>query len=769
MLQQVARLWLILAVVAACSWAVAQSPEPAPMPKTDDSPDRQLPRLPETEVVAEPSGAAATPATPGGPRSVLEGSIFASPKANGYQADSSTSGTLIDVPNIDVPASIDVITENIRTDQQALEIREVLRDIGGAVKLGNQQFPDSFILRGFEVRPRDYRKNGFLDPTYTPRDFANVERIEILKGPASVLYGAGQPSGAVNLITKKPLDQAMYEGGVQIGSFNLQRYTVDATGPLNEQKSFLYRINAAYEDDDGFRDFGFVERTFAAPALAWVLDDKTVLSWEGEYVNDRRRLDTGLAAINGDPAALPINRFLGEPTDFQHYFDYRQTLMLTHRINEDWSWNFGGYSLFYGGPSSATYPVAFVDGMIPPLGNDVFFRSRQNIDPWQEQYHSAIANISGKFEGNLVTHNVVLGTEQGWMISDVFHAMQSIPVTNPPYPFDDPTTWLAIDGMNPIYNNPTFGLPNPATPFLFDSSYRENRHGVYFQDMIDVGEHWKVLAGVRYDHVDTTFIREIALQGQFDQTARTDQSFDHGSPRVGVVYQPIPEKLSYYAMYSDSFNPPTGGPRLTLEPLLPELGQSWEGGIKARPLDGLTLTAAGFYITKQNVTVDLFNPPFFTTTQVGRQRSQGVELDATGQLNDWWSIVANWCYVDTLLNDPANPLFDGQPARGVPHNTINIWNRYNVIQNDVRTVGIGLGAIYVGERLGDYIVPPGPQFFLPAYTRWDAGLYYHHDRFDMALYYENIFNTRYYTSSISQFQVQPGAPFNVRAQLSYRF
>ena len=98
-----------------------------------------------------------------------------------------------------------------------------------------------------------------------------------------------------------------------------------------------------------------------------------------------------------------------------------------------------------------------------------------------------------------------------------------------------------------------------------------------------MGEHWKVLTGVRYDHVDTMFDREIAIQGLFDQTVDTDQSFDHGSPRVGIVYQPIPEKLSYYAMYSDSFDPPGGGPRLTLEPLKPELGQTWEGGIKAKP------------------------------------------------------------------------------------------------------------------------------------------------------------------------------------------
>jgi len=749
--------------------SLAQSPEEAAKPKNPAVADENLPELPETRVIGSPPADDSSNANPvwnlpDGGGSVLEGTVFASPKATGYSAPSSTTGTLIDVPNIDVPGSIDVVTEDLWVDQQALQMNDILRDIGGAVKSGNQLRVDAFYLRGFEVRARDYRKNGFLDPTYTPRDFANVERIEVLKGPASVLYGAGQPSGVVNLITKKPLERRIHNADVQFGSFGLERYTIDATGPLNEGKSLLYRINAAYENGDSFRDYGFVERTFVAPALTWVLAADTTLTWEGEYVNDRRRFDTGLAAINGDAGALPSNRFLGEPSnDQQHYFDYRQTLMLTRQINDDWAWNFGGYSLFFGGPSSATYPVSYINGMIPSLGQNGFFRVRQNIDPWQEQYHSAIANISGKFHGNLVTHNVVLGTEQGWSISEPFHGEYSVPTLSP-------TTWLAIDGMSPVYNNPYFGMPNPATPIHYDATYRANRHGVYLEDLIDVGEHWKVLAGVRYDHMDTVFIREMT--GAFPRI-RTEQGFDHGSPRVGVVYQPIPEELSYYATYSDSFDPPGGGVRATTDPLLPELGQTWEGGIKMKLSDNLTLNAAGFYITKQNVTTDRYvttgGSTVIETSQIGRQRSQGVELDVLGQITDRWSIVGNWCYVDTLLTDPDDPSLDGGPARGVPHNTLNVWTRYNLMQCKHQTMGLALGMIHVGERLGDYIAPPNPRFFLPSYTRWDAGVYYRRGRLDTSLYFENIFDTEYFTSSLSQYQVTPGNPFTVRAQVGLRF
>jgi iron complex outermembrane receptor protein len=365
-----------------------------------------------------------------------------------------------------------------------------------------------------------------------------------------------------------------------------------------------------------------------------------------------------------------------------------------------------------------------------------------------------IANLSGKVEGPLVTHNLVFGAELGWFTSDEFLATQTSPA--------NPATPLPIDGSDPVY-----GLvpPNPPPAYAFDSSFWRADYGLYFQDLINVGEHWKVLAGVRYDHCDTAFDR--SFEPLFGPTT-TDQSFDEGSPRVGVVYEPIPDKLSYYAMYAESFTPPDGGPRETTAPLQPELGQTWEGGIKMKPLSGVTLTAAGFYIVRENVTADLFDPVTYlvVTEQLGKQRSQGAELDAIGQITARWSVLANYAYTDTLVTDPANPAIDGQRALGVPFNTASVWTRYNMVQNERRTFGVGLGVIRVGQRLGDYTTPA---FYLPEYTRWDAGVYYRQGRFDASCYFENIFDTTYYTGSVSQYEVFPGAPFNFRTQVSYRF
>ena len=318
------------------------------------------PRLPETEVIGQPNAPAPVAESPEpGNGSILDGTIFQSPPAKGYNAESSTTGSLINVAAIDMPATVSVVPQAVLQDQQVLNIDDLLRDVPGAVKVSDTDRPDAFFLRGFLVTSRDYRKDGFLDPTYTPRDFADVQRVEVLQGPSSVLYGAGQPSGSVNLITKNPMAERMQAATMQFGSFGLQRYTVDSTGPMNEDGSLLYRFNGAYQDTNSFRDYVFDERSFAAPAMTWIIDSDTTLTWKAEYEYDRRMYDSGVAAVNG-ALVLPISRFLGEPgNDFQNFHDYRESLVLNHRINDDWavkvgssiapSFSFGHRRLFNSG------------------------------------------------------------------------------------------------------------------------------------------------------------------------------------------------------------------------------------------------------------------------------------------------------------------------------------------------------------------------------------------------------------------------------------
>jgi iron complex outermembrane receptor protein len=716
--------------------------------------------LPEAEVIGRPepvasAGEYAVPVGPGGPgtTSVFAGTMFQcpprfqSPPVEGYAAQSATVGTVIDAPLIDLPATVTVVPLDLLDDQQVLRMDNLLRDVPSAVKAGEERFPDAFFLRGFPITSRDYRKDGFLDPTFTPRDFADVDRVEVLEGPASALYGPGLSSGAVELLTKQPLPGWRQQGSVQFGSYGLQRYAIDSTGPLfYEDRSLLYRVNADYQRNDSFRDFGYNESAAVDPALTWVIDRDTTLTWKGEFVTDRQRYDTGVAAVNGQ-LTLPASRFLGEPTDFQHYQDYREQLVLDHKLNDDWSVKIGGSSLFYNAESSATIPLSEVTG-----SPGEYNRVRQDIGPFNEQYQSLTADLAGKVEICGRTHTLLFGTEEGWFTNDGFHAVRSTPALDP----------LIIDGNAPVYGN----VPPAVFPAeVFDADYYRGDYGFYFQDLFELSENWKALAGVRYDHTDVTFNRALSFFGTpiIPYTSSVER-FDVGSPRFGLIYEPVPQKISFYGMYSASFDPPDGGPYLTTGPLLPEFGQLWECGIKLKASRCLALSLAGYDFVKESITVLL--PDGFHLYQAGGQRSAGAELSAVGKVTDQLSLLANYAYTDTEISDPAagSPL-NGQRALGVPYNTANVWARYNFIDSEHRTLGVGLGLVYVGDRLGDYYSP----LVLPSYTRWDAGFYYRHNRMNLNLFVENIFDETYYASSINQFEVMPGAPINVKGQLTVTF
>ena len=235
------------------------------------------------------------------------------------------------------------------------------------------------------------------------------------------------------------------------------------------------------------------------------------------------------------------------------------------------------------------------------------------------------------------------------------------------------------------------------------------------------------------------------------------------TPRAGVVFQPFAdETLSYYVNYSQSFSPPSGGSYLNATGLRPITGETWEGGIKTKLLDGLTFNVAGFHTVRQNA--DLNTSSFFLV-QVGEERSQGVEMNLLGQVTDRWSAVANYTYADVRLSDPTNPAFDGKRQRNVPFNSANFWSRYNLIQNQQHTLGVGLGLVYADGRPGDL----ANTFDLPAYGRWDGGLFYTRGRFYTNAYIENIFDVNYAASSINSFQVFAGSPVNGRVLAGFKF
>ncbi len=728
--------------------------EPVPPP---------APTLPETNVTAEqqqgsPQGMTQSPPADtsflqGG--SALDGTIFTSQPVTGYLAEETTTGTLINIPDLGLPATVNAITHDTIIDQQALRVTDLYRDAGAVVPVGDTIFGDRIYIRGQEISSRDFRKNGFFDPSLARRDLANVQRVEIFKGPTSVIYGAGQPGGLVNLITKTPVDGRFSTFSVQGGSFDLQRYTIDDNGSINESGSLRYRINAAYEEANSFRDFIDNERTFVNPVVTWVIDSDTTLTWSGEYFQENRRPDSGIPAIGTNPLALPISRYVGDPhNDFYRQQEYRNQLWLNHKFNEDWALFVGGSSMFLDNPQSLTSTA----GPASP-GSTLFNRVRQNFED-KEQAQSGMVNLFGDVvDGFGFDHKLVVGTEQVYY--DAISSIEGLAV--------NATNFNPFDVANPDYS-PTTPL---ATAYTFDAPvFRQERHGYYLQDYISLDEHWQVLAGVRFDQTHFVYQRDLG-QGSI----RNDEHYSRTIPRIGMVYAPLPDQLSYYWNYSQSFNAPTGSLGFTAAPARPEIGESWEGGIKARLLDNLILNVAGFHISRENVPFAglQFDPqspfPIPTFTQVGRQRSQGVDLNLIGNLSDRWSLIGNYAYVDTELTDPDPQAgFFGQPQINVPLNSGSVWTRYNFIQNNLRTVGAALGVVCLGERLGT----KDGSVLLPAFARWDMGLYYTQGRLNGSVYIENLFDDEYAVSSTNAStaalaQIFPGAPINARAMVWVTF
>jgi iron complex outermembrane receptor protein len=737
--------------------AFAQAPA-APTPPAAG----QRPTLPEVNVVADPPAPNLTPTfQPFAPQqTIIQANAFQSPAAIGYQAQSSTAGTWIDIPKIRYPGSIDTVTEQIRKDQQIISSDELIRDIAGAVKSNGNggdgvRRPDQFLLRGFEMTTQNFRKNGFLDPTNTPRDYANVERVDIVKGPTSIAYGAALPSGTFNVTTKRAQQDRFAVGTFQVGSWDFYRTTIDANN-MNEAGDILFRINGAYQNGDSFRDFGSNERQFIAPTFTLLLDDDTTLWYEMEYNHDRRQYDAGIVAVSGDPRAIPRNRFLGAPTDFQKFHDYRSTLALTHYLNDDWSFYFGGSSVWFdqdlqghqadisAAPGTFYTNPAAAFPFIPDL-------TRQQYLGGQEGYnHAVVFNLNGKWDGAFFEHDTLVGTENNWYFTRGRFDVSAF----------DPALFINPSNIGPFNTV----VPPTGGGFNFPGLYQQ-RQSAYFQDLVSITERWKVLYGARYDHINQSFDRD--LTGGFGTTL-SKQDFGQGTPRVGLIFEAVPDALSFYTMYTTGFNPIGGGAIGLPSPGAntdPETSQIFETGFKANIFDDFTLTAAAFNIQRQNVAIAPgFNP--FVYSQAD-QRSKGVEMTLVGQITERLSTISNYSYTDARQWDTTGDFLNnlnGAP-RGVPHNLANAWTRYNFVQERDRTFGAALGWVYVGERRGDY----GSPLMLDSYNRWDLGLFGRVGRFDSQAYLENIFNARYETGSISQYQVFPGAPVNFRLQAGIVF
>lgn len=656
-----------------------------------------------------------------------------------YRSLSATGATKTDALLMDLPQSVRVLTGDLLRDAGVTTLTGALDLASGIAKqspLGGLW--DSYAMRGFTGDPNfgsDYMVNGFSSSRgYNGlRDAGNTQNVEVLKGPASALYGRGEPGGTVNITTKKPKFAPEYGADVSLGSFQTRRAAVDLTGPLSD--TVAYRLNAAHEEGHSFRDTLHVERSLFSPSFLWLAGEHTTVSYEIEAVRQRVPFDRGVVAVNGQLGLVPVARFLGEPGDGPMTVkSLGQHLFIHHALSDDWTLQAG-----------ASYRDSELSGYSTEANKllsdgRTLNRQRRHRD-FSATDVSARVEVLGKFRTGALAHEVLAGV-------DAYH-------------FDDHRVQLrrnpsaanayAIDIFNPVY-----GGKAAALALSIDTQEGQKARGLYAQDQLDLGAQWKALVGVRHD----TYTQDVTNNRL---EVSSGQSLSATSPRAGLVYQPS-KTWSLYASAAKGFRP-NSGISIANQAFPAERSRSYELGAKLET-GKLTGTLAVYDIRKRNVlTTNPANTDF--AIAAGEVGSRGLELDVSGEVARGLRVSGAYAYTDASVTRGDTTIVTGSRLANVPRHSANLLATQQFALG-TGAASVGGGVQYVGERLGD--VAASSSFTLPAYmTARLLASYSPSAKLRLALNVENLFNRSYYASSYSQLWVAPGAERTLTLNAHYRF
>lgn len=676
----------------------------------------------------------------------LEITVTAEEKEEGYNPSNASTATRTDTPLRDIPQSIQVVPKAVIEDQGVTRIGDALRNVSGVTP--QRDFAGSnfrFTTRGLENS--SLLRNGFRSgtDTFSAATATNtVERIEVLKGPASVLYGQTEPGGLVNLVTKKPQKEPSYNFSFAVGSFGLIEPAIDLTGPLTEDKKLTYRLTASYQTGGSFRDFVDSTILSISPVISYDFSDNTNLTFEYEYLQDDRTFDEGLPI---DPITfdLPRERFLSEPNDFFNNSLHRFNLTLEHRFNENIKLRsrFGseinndllrGFRPFEFDPESGNLSRVFADD-----------RSFDDNLSWQ-------TDLITEFKTGPIEHKLLAGFELARTSFGFNDLSTSTFVFNPE---NNP---LTINVFNPQYGTPIPSLDERNG--AFQSVDTVSTLGFYLQDQITLLPNLKLLVGGRYDLArnDSEFISVFNGETSSGSSEFNSEAF---SPRVGLVYQPI-EPISLYGSFSRSFRPNSVSTS-NGDIIEPERGTQYEIGARGE-FGNVVVNLAAYDITKTNLTrTDPADPDF--SIPIGKVRSRGIELDVAGQPVSGWNIIGSLFFNDASISegDEFNP--EGDILINAPGSGASLWTTYEIQKGDLQGLGFGAGLFYVGDREAE--LPNN--FVLPSYVRADASIFYKRDNWQVQLNFQNLFDTNYFESSQNTSLIYPGAPFTVIGKVSVQF
>ena len=664
--------------------------------------------------------------------------VQASGEAAPYSPPTATSATKIEAPLRDIPQTVNVVPQELLRDQGARSMQDVMRNVPGVGLSHGDGQRDQVTIRGFSAIA-DQFIDGMRDDALYFRDLSNIDRVEVLKGPAAVLYGRGSSGGLINRITKKP-DVNLTEVTGQVGSWNQRRAEFDV-GRNPAGGSVSLRVTGAAERADSYRGQQFLDRESLAPTLGLRISADTHLLLQAEQTSDRRVTDFGIPAFRGRPVNVSPSTYYGAAN--ARDVDYTQTdvtslgATFTHRIDANWS--------FRNAVRGYEYRLDRNNTLVGSVNEAAQTASlnRSNVRRHETGFFNQ-SELVQKTQLAGMEHRVLYGLEIGHQRKDQYFITQNNVAT--------------VSLFNPVL---------PVLPFLASGTPSTNNlgvfqvAGVYLQDLLTIAPQWKALAGVRYDQFEQE-TRERRV-GQSD-LSRTDRNW---SPRVGLVYQPT-ETQSYYASYSKSYQPSAEQFPLAANnaQLAPEATTNQEVGTKLDLLGGLaTATASLFRLERTNIKAT--DPATNTLIPVGVQRTDGVEVTFAGELPQRWHISAGYAYLDARVTDSvavdAGQQVQGKRATLTPRHSANLW----LVKAIGTGFGVGGGITYVDDRAAN----PGNTVTLPEYVVFDALAYWRSRSYDVQLNLYNLFDREYIIAGhgSSPNLNLPGAPRSAMVTARFRF
>ncbi|QNH77677.1 TonB-dependent siderophore receptor [Pseudomonas protegens] len=655
----------------------------------------------------------------------------------GYRATRSASATRTDTSIHETPQSISVVAKDAVEDLGATRLQDALDYAGGVGRANNfgGQGLTTFTVRGFTTG--EFYRNGFpINRGYPNMPDANtIERLEVLRGPATMLYGRGDPGGTFNVVSKQPLPERTVTLGSQLNDQGMKRGTLDASGPLDEDGRLAYRLNVVGEGGDTFRDHVDTERYGVTPVLSWQVSDATRLIFEGDFMRNNAPLDRGVTRYAKQIGSASRDSFFGEKDVGKLHNDNNMAqLRFEHLLNDDWTLG-GGVQWLDGSLKGNAVEANGIAADGRTLGRNFNYRKLE----WTDR--DAQLNLTGHFDTAGLQHTLLTGIE--YEDYDYQSIIQRSSGAVGAYP---------IDLFDPVYGQPRPALTRTPT------HDKENlkTYAAFVQDQVALTDKLKVLAGARFERFEHDY--ETYVPG-----GKSWQASDNAvTPRIGVSYD-LTETLALYADTARSFKPNTGASRLG-GGFAPEKGKSYEMGIKWEALDQqLSVDAAIYQIEKRNVlTADPVDSTF--SVAAGEVRSRGLDVNVAGNLTPEWRVIGGYAYVDAEVTKD-NVLRSGTRLLNIPKNSFSLLNMYEFQDGMLKGLGLGGGLKYVDERAGQ---TANTGFSMGSYTVVNLlGFYKVNDKVRLNLDLKNLFDRDYEEGAFGNVYAYPGAPRTLQVGIAY--